>query len=136
MKHVPLWARLVYIAVAVPTMWYLWHSSFRGLSALVLAVAGIVVGRLAFQSRLTTNPFGEQRNYALRPVLVEAITAGALFAAGILWVICIALAVKHRVLPDNYISGGILLVPFFALLALGAIRLWKALFQSTFGADK
>jgi uncharacterized membrane protein HdeD (DUF308 family) len=106
-------------------------GALGGLLALALA---IILGRGLNKGKLVTNPFGENRDYSLRPAGVALLKALLTFAVAATWAVTIALAVRHRLLPDNgWIAYGLLGFPLVALIALMALFLAKAVFGAQYG---
>ena len=130
-------ARIVLLALSLAGLFLLWRYGLHGAAAAIAGVAALLFGRATRTSKLHKNPFGENRDYTLRPVAMAAAKAFGCFAVGMLWVVLLGLAVRYKYIPDNeWTAYGLLAAPLVVLTGLGGFYLAKAIFRVQFGGKK
>lgn len=127
--------RIALCAFVALTGYMAWATRFNSPTLILLCIGTFFLSREIYKSKLSPNPLGEKRNFALQPALMELGKSGICFAGSLLWwTLAVALAVRYRAIPDNrFTAYGLLLIPMSLMLVSGAWYFVLAALRALYG---
>jgi hypothetical protein len=133
-KFINLALRAAAVVVCLATIWLLWTRHLSTGGSLLVAVVCVGLGRMYFRAKSVAEPRGDERDFAVRPVLWNILKSVGCFVAALVWAAAGGLAVRYGVLPDTeLVAYGLIAAPLLGLLLLGAVFLGRAMSSATFG---
>jgi hypothetical protein len=118
-------------------LYLLWALKLGAAGALLVAVLVVIIGRSVNRDGRVPNPFGEDRDYSLKPAGAALIKAAVCAVVAMLWAVSIGLAIRHGLVADNvWTAYGLLGVPLIGPFSLFALFLGKAIVWAQFGRKR
>ena len=127
--------RLAFAAVAVWLAWWLSTHQLGSLASTLLGLGGIIMARWLIRAKLVLNPAGStDRSFGFAPIIRDVLNGAICWVGAILWAVVVAIAAKHRQIPDTEWAAYIVLGgPLIGLIVLGTFFLGRAGFRTMFG---
>jgi len=80
-----IWVRTLLLLICITAVALMSRYGVSAVAALGMILAVVLIERHIYRTKLAKNPFGDDRDYSLRPAAEAGIKAATLFLAMALW---------------------------------------------------
>jgi hypothetical protein len=135
-RHMKVWQRALLVVISLAGLYVLWRFPIGGTGSLLIAAVAVWIGRgFTRNNKVAASLLGARRDYSLRPATIAAAKGIGLFAAGMLWGLLGAYAVRLNYIPDTLVSALALIGLAVLLIVAGGVYVFMAMLKFMFGGE-